>query len=369
MKKIIILALAFIHGSYALAQDWSEARTLIDNAMVEKTLPGAVVLVGNKHSDILWHEAFGTTDAANDPATTKTLYDLASLSKIVATTTAIMILEEKGKLSLQNKIADYFPEFLGTDKEQVTIEQVLRHEAGFSSGQKPLPTENFKSYFQRFLNAPLINTPGTKFLYSDLGFILLAQVVQKITQQNFKDFVTTNIFIPLEMNATYYHVPEKFSHLCAPTIVNRKPCLPHDPTAYYFSPLELGHAGLFSTAQDLSHLVGMYLNEGVYKGRRILKVETIKKMITLPVNKIRGLGFDLLSPFAVAPRGEFFPAGVSYGHTGYTGTTLWIDPASGNFIIFLANRVWLGDAQTAKKFTKLRYDVSTAIGKQLYGAP
>lgn len=362
--KIIVIVL-FLNITSAFAFDWSETQDTINNAIKERTLPGAVLLIGNK-KEVLLHQAFGSRDANSIENTTSSLYDIASLTKIIATTTSIMILEESSRLSLQDKVNKFFPEFSGGEKSNITIEQVLRHEAGFPPGQSPQSSENFDTYFQRFLRAPLNYSPGSKFMYSDLSFILLAQVVQKITSQTIEEFATNNIFIPLEMTSTYYHVPNEFISLCAPTIKSRAKCLPHDPTAYRFSPIELGHAGLFSTAENLSHLVSMYLNMGQYKGQQFLKEETVKKMITLPNDKIRGLGFDLLSPYADAPRGKVFPKGISYGHTGYTGTTIWIDPSSESYLIFLSNRVLLGDEATSKNFIKLRSDISTAIGKQFY---
>jgi CubicO group peptidase (beta-lactamase class C family) len=277
-----------------------------------------------------------------------------------------MLLEESGKISLQDKIVDFFPEFNEPEKKNITIEQVMRHEAGFLAEQSPLASENFENYFQRFLHTPLSYTPGSKFLYSDLGFILLARIVQKVSKQTIPEFANQNIFTPLNMGSTFYHVPTELHSLCALTSKGHTKCLPHDPLAYRFSPIKLGHAGVFSTAENLSHLTQMYLNLGLYKNIRFLKEETVRKMITHSPNQIRGLGFDLLSPYAESPRGKIYPKGISYGHTGYTGTTIWIDPASDSFLIFLSNRVLLRDELTSKKFIKLRSDISTAIGKQFY---
>lgn len=158
------------------------------------------------------------------------------------------------------------------------------------------------------------------------------------------------------MNDTGYFVSE----------TNRR-CLPHDPKAFDLYPNSLGHAGLFSTARDLSIFAKMYLGNGTLMGTRILSSESIVKMISLEGTQIRGLGWDLLSPFASAPRGEVFPEGFSYGHTGHTGTTLWIDPQSKSYYVFLSNRVYLGASETVKPFTALRRELSTVIGKIIYG--
>lgn len=358
----VILLNFSLSSSYAY--EWSETRKIINSAIENKTLPGAVLIVGNK-SDILFHEAFGTSDLITTN-TTKTIYDLASLTKIVTTTTSIMILEEQGKLSLSDKISSVYPEFTGKGKENITIEQLLRHESGLAAWLKPTASESLESFVQRFLSMPLAYTPGSKFLYSDLGFILLAQIVEKVSGLPIEEFAQKNIFEPLKMESTFYQVPSELSDFCAPTIKNRAKCLPHDPISFTLLPKELGHAGLFSTTENLSHLIQMYLNQGKYKNTRFLKEETVKKMIQLPPNKIHGLGFDMLSQYTNAPRGSIFPKGTSYGHTGYTGTSFWVDPISGSFLIFLTNRVLSGDELTAKNFFTLRSDVSTAIGKQFY---
>lgn len=365
MKKIILILLALFNLSHAFALDWSEARDVVNNGIKENILPGAVLLIGKKN-EILFHEAFGSIDGNSNTNSTDTLYDIASLTKIATTTTSIMLLEERGKISLQDKLGKYFPNLEDRQKKNITIEQILRHEAGFAAWQSQLPNETFENFFERFLKVPLTYKPGTKFVYSDLGFILLARIVQKITGQTIEKFAVNNIFKPLNMTSTFYHVPEDLSYLCAPTMTDRKRCAPHDPISFRFSPLELGHAGLFTTAENLSHLIQMYANFGKYNNIRFLKEETVKKMIMVPSGKLRGLGFDLLSPYADAPRGQYFPKGISYGHTGYTGTTIWIDPTTGSFLIFLSNRVYLGDETTLKRFGTFRNEISSAIGKQFY---
>ncbi len=366
MKSLLFLLLIFFNSFQVSAHDWTEVRNIVNSAIEQQTLPGGVLIVGNRET-LLFYEAFGTVDTITPVKKDETLYDIASLTKIVATTTSIMLLEERGVLSLENKISDYFPLFTGNGKENVTIEQVMRHESGLAPWMAPKNNETFESYFERILKANLSAQPGTKFAYSDLGFILLAQIVQKISGKTIADFAHENIFSPLEMNSTFYHVPDSLNKDCAPTLKTRQACLPNDPLAYQFSSVELGHAGLFTTAENLSHLVSMYLNMGKYKENNFLKEETVKKMISLPSGKMRGLGFDLTSPYSTAPRGGIFPVGLSFGHTGYTGTTIWIDPASGTYYIFLSNRVFLGDELTSSKFSTLRFDLSTAIGKQIYG--
>lgn len=359
----IIFFLTFLTNSFAY--DWSEVRQVINEGIKEKTLPGGVLLIGDKNQ-ILFHEAFGNGNSEYEVNTTDTLYDIASLTKVVATTTSIMILVEQGKLSLQDKVSKFYPDFIGYQKNNVTIEKLLRHQSGLGAGLVSHKNESLKAYVERFLSLPLSYFPGKNTVYSDLGFILLGQIVEKISSQSIDKFAFEKIFKPLEMESTTFHVPSKSINLCALTRINQDACTLHDPVASSFLPDVSGNAGVFSTAGNLSHLFKMYLNMGQYKNKQFLKTETIKKMTTITSDQVRGLGLDLLSPYAKSPRGEYYPAGVSYGHTGYTGTTAWVDPISGSYFIFLSNRVLLGEAETAKKFSKLRFDMSSVIGKQFY---
>lgn len=359
----LILSL-LISCSLTLAYDWSEVEEVIGSGIDSKTLPGGVLLIGT-HSEILYQKAFGSKGEKGDLNSTKTLYDLASLTKIVATGTSLMILEQRGLVSLDDKLSHYFPEFSGGSKSSVTIEQILRHHSGLPAGISAIKNERYNNFIKRILKLPLQYTPATKTVYSDLGFILMGELVKKISGLSLDEFTHQNIYSPLAMTSTYFHLPAEFKKDCAPTVKNRG-CLPHDPIAYRFSPIETGHAGVFSTAEDLSHLVRMYMSGGEFNGVRILEKSTVEKMTILPANQERGLAWDFLSVYSTSPRGEIYPKGISYGHTGYTGTTIWIDPASDSFFVFLSNRVYLGDSQTSKKFVQLRKEMATAIAKQFY---
>ncbi|MFA5584440.1 MAG: serine hydrolase, partial [Bacteriovoracaceae bacterium] len=202
-------------------------------------------------------------------------------------------------------------------------------------------------------------------VYSDVGFIILGDLVQKVSGMTLSEFKRQKIFRPLGMNETGYEVKSHNRDRCAPTAEDKK-CIPHDPKALFMYPHALGHAGVFSTIGNLSRLAQLFLQKGIYHGKRILKEVSVRKMSMLYPGEVRGMGFDLLSPYANPPRGEVFPKGLSYGHTGFTGTTFWIDPQTQTYYIFLSNRVYLGESHTGKAFTELRRTLATLIGESIY---
>lgn len=355
--------LIFMLTVSCFAAGFPEVDKLVNDAIKRKVTPGAIVTVGN-NSGLIGTMVYGKRDLSN-PNTIETIYDLASLTKTF-TATSIMILEEDGKLKITDKVSQYLPEFAANGKGEVTLEDLLRHRSGLISGLSPLSGETFEDYIQRVSRLSLSYKPRTQMVYSDLNAILLGVIVQKISGRTLSEFADENIFSKLKMSHTGYEVDERDKHLCAPTLSNRV-CVPHDPTAFHFFPKNLGHAGIFSTAEDLSRFVRMYLNEGTLDGVTILKRETVRKMTTLPKGETRGLGFDLTSPYSNAPRGEIFPAGLSYGHTGYTGTAYWVDIKSQTFYVFLTNRVLLGE-QNAEQFKELRKGVSTRVARVIYGS-
>lgn len=337
------------------ATDFSPVDKIVNDAIKEKTLPGGVLLIG-KGDKVLYEKAYQSSF--------DTLYDIASLTKL-STAIAIMMLKEDGKLKLNDKLSKFYPEFKTTDKENITIEEVLRHQAGLAASVVVKSGESYDAFIKRTLTLPLAYKPKSKTVYSDVGFIILGNLVEKISHVNLGKFAKVRIFFPLRMKKTTYQVSAEFKKFCAPTNPKKTPCIPHDPKAENQYPKQLGHAGVFSTYEEMKHLALMFLGKGQYQGTRILSEESIKEMISLPKGEIRGLGVDLLSPYARAPRGEIFPKGISYGHTGFTGTTLWIDPKANSFYVFLSNRVYLGEDKTGKSFTDFRYNLSTQIGKLL----
>ena len=334
---------------------FSQLDSLINKAIDTKTLPGGVLMIG-QNEKVLYQK--------NYQSSFETIYDLASLTKIT-TAMSILILEEERKLRVSDKLSKYYPEFNTKDKKQITIEHLLRHNSGLASVVKAEPGESYDSFMSKTLSLPLDYKTEEKTVYSDVGFIILGDLVQKISGMKLSDFTTQKIFDPLGMKSTGYQVPETYKSRCAPTAENKK-CVPHDPKAFYMYPHTLGHAGVFSTIHDLSRLAQLFLNRGIFQGKRILKEVSIRKMSKVSEGEMRGMGFDLLSPYANPPRGEVFPMGISYGHTGFTGTTFWIDPQTESYYIFLSNRVYLGESITGKPFTELRRKMATLIGEKIY---
>lgn len=351
MIKLLVVTLML--SASLEARSWKSIDEIMASGVRNKTFPGAALIVGNAKENL--HESFaGDGDHGR-------IYDIASLTKVVATTTAVMMLEERGELKLTDRLSKYIPEFSDGQKSSLTLEDLLRHRSGLPSGSRPLSGETLEAFVQRIARAPLSYAPRTQTVYSDLSMILLGRVVELVSGTTLNEFCLKNIFTPLKMFTTDF---KAFTPLrCALTSPKGK-CEVHDPTAWGLRPRAVGNAGVFSTIVDLSRFARMILNNGELDGVRILFPKTIDKMLT----KVgpRGLGWDFTSEFSNKPRGDVFPAGVSFGHTGYTGTTLWIDPQSGTYYVFLSNRVLLGDERTKKPFGEFRHELSTAIGKMIY---
>ncbi|MCG7853994.1 MAG: serine hydrolase, partial [Methanosarcinaceae archaeon] len=289
-----------------------------------------------------------------------TIFDLASLTKVIATTTAVMQLAEDGKISMKDPVSKYWPEFGANGKEEITVQNLLTH----YSGMRPdLPLGNgwsgYKTAVGMILDEKPLFAPGTRFMYSDINFEILGELVRRISDQSLDIYCAENIFNPLGMKHTFFKPAASLKNSIAPTQYRhgRKGEIlcgeVHDPAAQRMDGVA-GHAGLFSTADDLSLFARMLLDRGEINGVRILKSSTVETM-TSPQSPsgnvpLRGLGWDIAPPFA-SNRDELVPAG-SFGHRGYTGTFIWIDPLSRTYVIILTNRVHpngKGDAEPLRK--------------------
>lgn len=344
------------------AERLSRMDAVITSAIEKKELPGAVVLVG-RHGRIVWRKAYGAraVEPLREAMTTDTIFDLASLTKIVATSTSIMMLIEQGKVRLADPVIQFIPEMKGEGRDAITIEQLLTHMAGLA------PDFDLRERWtghdealKRLYREPLRNQPGARFVYSDINYIALGEVVHRVSGQTLDEFARKSIFAPLGMRDTGFRPDAKVSARIAPTEKRRGQMnylgdtgasagaegeqwlrgQVHDPTSFRMGGVA-GHAGLFSTADDLAIFCQMILNGGVYNGARILSPMTVATM-TRPhavseTGAARGLGWDIATSFSTN-KGDLFPLG-SFGHTGFTGTSMWIDPASDTFVIFLSNRV------------------------------
>ncbi|HUX83429.1 MAG TPA: exo-beta-N-acetylmuramidase NamZ domain-containing protein [Halothiobacillus sp.] len=308
-------------------------------------VPGAVVLVGNSKV-ILYRKAFGqrALEPAPLPMNVDTRFDLASLTKVVATTTAIMQLVEQKKIRLDAPVVKYWPQFAKNQKKAITIRQLLTHYSGLRADLDLSPKwSGYRTALRLIVAEKPISAPGVNYLYSDINFEILGELVRRVSGEPLDVYCAKHIFRPLGMKNTGFNPIPSHRHDIAPTeYLNGKLRWGevHDPTAYDMRGVA-GHAGLFSTADDLAIFAKMLLNGGREHGVRILSRHSVEEM-TIPQSppgkaRLRGLGWNLASPFA-PNRDQLLPVG-SYGHRGFTGTLLWIDPVSKIYVIVLSNRV------------------------------
>lgn len=370
--KLLAFALALVMaaGAAAAEPDLNAVDEAVRSVVSAGDAPGAVVLVGQGER-VLYRKAFGSRSLVpkQEPMTEDTIFDVASLTKVVATAPAVLLLWERGRLSLDAPIATYLPEFRRSAFRGVTVRQVLTHTAGFP--ELP-PMDVLRAGFPKaaalLARGELQFSPGTSFRYSDTGFIVLGELVRRVSGEPLDQFTQKHLFQPLGMSDTTFQPGPTLLPRVAPTEALNGPMLRgvvHDGNARLLRGVA-GHAGLFSTADDLARFAQMLVSGGEGPTGQILKPSTIKEMLS-PVQVgevIRNLGWDVASPFSgsLAP---YFPPG-SVVHTGFTGTALLIDPGSGTYLILLTNRVHpygKGSAQT------LRAKVAAEVGAALFHSP
>jgi SSS family transporter len=416
----------------------------IQQAIAQKKLPGAVILVGHK-GHVVFEQTYGLRKLANEPGldgkpsaaepmTEDTIFDMASLTKCLATATAIMQLVEQGKVDIDEPVITYLPEFAANGKEKVTVRELLTHYSGLPPDvdlKDPwgLAAPDKAEGIRRAMNARLDTSPGTKFVYSDINYITLGAIVEKLSGETLDDYARQHIFQPLGMSRTQYHA---FDKTCGPALKVGSAVYPgpkpvgrigmacpvgtwspygldpdtaptqhdnegtaatnpdfdrllrgtvHDPTTRRMGGVA-GHAGVFSTAHDMSLFAQALLDRLAGRPSAFpLKRETLELMTrpeqpktasdqattfvqsgaTITGVATRGFGWDINSAFS-RPRGEVFPIG-SFGHTGFTGTSLWMDPASDTYVVLLANSVHpRGNAA----ISPLRGLVATAVARALH---
>ena len=323
----------------------SHIEAVIQDGIRQGECPGAVVLVGHQ-GKIVYRRAFGNRSLvpAKEPMTADTVFDLASLTKVVATTTAIMQLVEQGKIRLQEPVSEYWPEFKANGKDEITVRELMTHYSGLQPDLDLKPEwSGYGTALRMIIGESPVAPPGTRFIYSDINFETLGELVRRVSGEPLDVYCAKHIFTPLGMKDTKFNPPAIMRQRIAPTEYKGRKLLwgeVNDPTSYNMGGVA-GHAGIFSTADDLAIFAQMLLDGGTYQGVRILSPPSVEKMST-PQNPpgkhvLRGLGWDIDSSFS-SSRGELFPIG-SYGHTGYTGTSIWIDPSSKTFIIILTSRL------------------------------
>ncbi len=351
----------------------------IEPAVMERItrgkIPGAVVLVGRR-GKIAYIKALGnrTVEPISEPMTRDTVFDMASLTKPVATATSVMILWERGLLELNKPITTYLPELNNQGKEAITLNLLLRHRAGLIP-DNPLSDylEGSEEAWRRIASIDLQYTPGERFRYTDVGFIILGELVKRITGQTLDAFARENIFEPLGMESTTFRPLEHGIELerIAPTEPNDDGYFRghvHDPRARALGGVA-GHAGLFSTVDDLAIYAQTLLSKGLGPNdERILAPPTVSAMIDdgdTPEDERRGLGWDIATGFS-SPRGLRFGP-TSFGHTGFTGTSIWIDPATETFVILLTSRLHPGGDQPSP--IALRREVATIVAEAIVDTP
>jgi len=336
---------------------------ILQGGVRDSAFPGAIAVVGDKNGTLVTVTA-GQLDWQPSPApNASTLWDLASLTKVVGLTTAMMLLVESHRVDLDAPVQRYVPEFSGRWKETVTIRHLLTHSSGLPAW-RPLykEAETRAAAMALAIATPLDTLPGIRMVYSDLGAIILGEVVMRVTGQPLDRFLREQVFTPLGMLETTYLPAEALRPRIAPTEVDpwRQRHLRgevHDENAFALGGIS-AHAGLFSTAQDLVRLARMYLGDGTLEGHRFLSPETLRQFTTVqdPALSHRALGWE--TPNGTNSAGHLMSS-RAFGHTGFTGTSIWIDPARGVFVLLLSNRV--NPTREHRGITGVRTAVADAV--------
>jgi len=353
----------------ATAVHFGTVDAVIQQAILEGQIPGAVLLVGHD-GQVIYRKAYGSRalEPRREPMTLDTIFDLASLTKVVATTPAVMQLVEQGKVRLNDPLAKYLPDFAQSGKEDITVRQLLTHYSGLPPDlDLKAPWTGKETAYRMAFAATLQDPPGSRFSYSDINFIMLGALVERVSGETLDEYCQRRIFTPLKMTHTRFVPPAApragWIQKIAPTQYDENEhmlrAVVHDPTVRRMGGVA-GQAGLFSTADDLAKFAQAMLNGG----GGILSAESVQKMTrpeqppSAPV--LRGFGWDIDSPYS-SNRGDLLPVG-GYGHTGFTGTSLWIDPTTKTYIILLTNAVHPRGKGNAMA---LRSKVATAIAAAL----
>jgi len=374
LLALLLAALAFLSPAHAARALDGAALTSIEGIVQQEIdagrLPGAVVLIGAEGGNdggVIYRRAFGDRQVkpVRLPMTEDTIFDLASLTKPVATATAVMQLVEQDRLDLDAPVARYWPEFTGEGKAAITLRQLLTHTSGLREDLDLRQKWSGRETALRLILAEKpVSPPGTRYRYSDINFEVLGELLERVSGLPLEVYCQRHIFTPLGMRDTTFK-PEKSARI-APTEGGRQGVV-HDPTAWRMGGVA-GHAGLFSSADDLARFARMLLAGGELDGVRVLREASVEAMISPPSlphssephARPRGLGWDLAPPFA-ANRAALPPVGA-YGHTGFTGTALWIDPVSRVYLILLSNRVHPDGRGDVKP---LRDRVAAVLGEAL----
>src|SRR6202790_129681 len=370
------LAMAFLLGALSsaalvVAQNTVAASSrlavvddIVEDAIRDGQIPGAVVLVGHD-GEVIYRKAFGerALEPRREAMTVDTIFDMASSTKVIATTTAVMQLVQKGQVRVNEPVAKYVPEFAENGKEEITVRELLTHYSGLPEDlDLSQPWQGRETALRMAYAEKPIYTPGSRFLYSDINFIVLGELVERVSGSSLNEYCQKNIFAPLKMMQTRFLPPAAWLPKIAPTQFDEHGKMLRgavdDPTARRMGGVA-GHAGVFSTADDVAKFAQAVLNGGgVLSPLMIEKMSTPQQPPTAEV--LRGFGWDIDSPWS-SNRGDLLPVG-SFGHSGFTGTSLWIDPTTQTFIIVLSNAVHPRGKGSA---VALRSKIATAVAAAL----
>jgi uncharacterized protein YbbC (DUF1343 family)/CubicO group peptidase (beta-lactamase class C family) len=376
LQTLIIIAVLFSPSLYcALAQsrshnprerpsDFAPIDAIMNRAIAEGDIPGGVVLIGHNGS-VVYRKAFGwrSLEPTRERMTADTIFDLASLTKCIATTSSMMQLFEDGRVRLNDPVSKYLKAFAQNGKQDITIRELMTHYSGLPPDlDLSQPWEGRATAFRMAMEVKPQYPPGSRFVYSDINFETLGFLVEQVTGESLNDYALQHIFTPLGMKETRFLPPKDWIPRIAPTQYDEHGVMlrgvVHDPTARRMGGVA-GHAGLFSTADDLAKFA-----QALLSGTSVISRLAMEKMSTpqTPANasSVRGLGWDIDSPFSTN-RGDLLPVG-SFGHTGFTGTSLWIDPVTDTYIIILTNRVHPNGHGSA---VSLRNEIATAVAASL----
>jgi CubicO group peptidase (beta-lactamase class C family) len=359
---------------------------VVESAILKGEIPGAVVQVA-RNGRIGYLKAFGhrVLEPQPEPMTLDTIFDMASLTKVMATAPAVMLLVQDGKIRLDDRVRRYLPKFTGGGKDAITVRQLLTHFSGLRPDfDLSNPWNSYSAAMVELWKEETKSEPGKEFVYSDLNFITLCEIVRILTGTTLDRFVHDSIYAPLGMTDTTFNPPPGLRSRIAPTESRTRSLAylkgektaeqstqilrgeVHDPTAWRMGGVS-GHAGLFSSARDIAIYAQMLLNGGTFRGERTFSRLTVRAMTTpqspASARSLRGFGWDIRSRYS-APRGDLFLEG--YGHTGFTGTSLWVHPPTQTFVAILTNRVHpdgKGDA------THLRGAIANIVAASIVGYP
>ncbi len=339
-----------------------EIDTLVNSYLEAYKIPGVVVLVGHRES-ISFHKAYGSIDGKMKMPK-DAIFDVASITKLFSATALLKSLE-KNKLPFEGRVSLALKEYQRSETAELRFEDLLRHESGL---RPSMHSSFYRLNTKDAWSAILATDPEFKygeFKYSDLNYLVLGQALEKLEGIKLDQAVKSLILEPLKLESTSFRPMKNLpscKEKCVPTSTNYSLGQVHDPTSRHLGGVA-GHAGIFSSANDLAKFASMFLEGGKSCNKRVISNAQVNSMTVKTPNSSRGLGFDISSRYSKKPSGDFFSKGISYGHTGYTGTSIWIDPTIDTYLIVLSNSVYAKDWKRAKKgYLKLINELATSVG-------